>query len=41
MEELRCPEAKLAPPEVVIATEAPPPSLVDRYFTRWYKAASQ
>ncbi|XP_028635744.1 protein Abitram [Grammomys surdaster] len=38
MEELRCPEARLAPPEVVIATESPPPSLVDRYYTRWYKA---
>lgn len=38
MEELQCPEARLAPPEVVLATESPPPSLVDRYFTRWYKA---
>lgn len=38
MEELPCPEAGLVAPEVVTATEPPAPSLVDRYFTRWYKA---
>lgn len=38
MEELPCPEAGVVAPEVVMSTEPPAPSLVDRYFTRWYKA---
>lgn len=38
MEEIGCPEAGLAEPEVATATEPAVPSLVDRYFTRWYKA---
>lgn len=38
MEELQSPEAGQAAPEVVMATEPAAPSLVDRYFTRWYKA---
>lgn len=38
MEELGSPEAGLGGPEVAMATEPATPSLVDRYFTRWYKA---
>lgn len=38
MEELESGEGGLAGPEVAMATEPAAPSLVDRYFTRWYKA---
>ncbi|XP_038203244.1 protein Abitram isoform X1 [Arvicola amphibius] len=38
MEELGSREGGLAGPEVTMATEPAAPSLVDRYFTRWYKA---